>query len=323
MLCAVLNWNGLPDTEECVASLLRMEPSDRDVLVVDNGSSRDEAALVAQQFPGRVLTLRLEANEGFAGGTNRGIAYALEHGYAFALLLNNDCVVAPDLLPTMLREMARQDVALAGPAVCYYDRPSTVNAAGSRLGKSGLKEQRIGRNEPVERLPASPYEVDFVDGSCMLVSLAAVRKVGSLDPVYFAYWEEVDWAVRFRRGGYRVLCVPAARTWHKIGQSTGGSTTDFSTYAYLRNELRFVRRNPLPGSALLRVLQLAWDLVRAAPRFVWGRRQAGPRSLVRYLALAQRAIAWNLRRDPSDPMLAQLLEEVAPRRRGSPSPPHG
>lgn len=318
VLCCVLNWNGLTDTEECVASLLRLDDANSEVLVVDNGSREDEASLLSLRFPGQIKTLRLEANEGFAGGMNRGLSYALEHGYAFALLLNNDCVVDPALLTHLRQEMARPGVGLVGPVVCYYDHPSIANSAGSRFRRNLLKETRLGRNEPVERLPKDPYEVDFVDGSCMLVSLAAVREVGRLDPVYFAYWEEVDWALRFRQKGYRVVCVPAARTFHKIGRSTGGDTTDFHTYAYWRNELRFVRRNPARGRTLPRVVQLAWDLARGSVRVVRGRRAGAPRAFVRYLELVLRAIAWNLRGESRDPYLLRLLEEASAKDRGAP-----
>ena len=74
----ILNWNGLEDTTECLQSLQKVSYSNYEVVVVDNGSEGDEAAVLREKFGGSIHLLENDKNEGFAEGNNIGMRYALE-----------------------------------------------------------------------------------------------------------------------------------------------------------------------------------------------------------------------------------------------------
>ena len=65
------------------------------IVVVDNASADDSCAVIARECP-QVHLICNSANEGFAGGNNRGIEVALTVGDAPVLLLNNDASIAED-----------------------------------------------------------------------------------------------------------------------------------------------------------------------------------------------------------------------------------
>ena len=64
-----------------------------------------------------------------------------------------------------------------------------------------------------------PFSVDHPLGACMMVRREVVEQVGSLDADYFMYCEEIDWAMRIKRAGWQIGCVPAAEVVHYAGQS--------------------------------------------------------------------------------------------------------
>jgi GT2 family glycosyltransferase len=93
----ILNWNGLDDTLECLASIAKLSYSNVKTIVVDNGSEDDQAAVIAKAFP-NVYGARATENLGFCGGCNVGIKEALEKNADFVMLLNNDTLVSPALI---------------------------------------------------------------------------------------------------------------------------------------------------------------------------------------------------------------------------------
>ena len=149
-----------------------------------------------------------------------------------------------------------------------------------------------------------PYAVDWLDGSCILVSINAVCRIGGLAPEFFLYWEETDWCTRARRADLRLLVDPVASVVHLgWGSGTGRQTRRYA----LRNSLLFVRRN-LHGADGI-TSGLAWLLGRL-PLFVIRRLKEGA-GLREASADARWAVGWHIRdisdhgwlRDPEGPTL--------------------
>ncbi len=75
----ILNWNGLNDTIECLDLLAKIDYKNVKVVVIDNGSDEYENEVLEADYRW-VYTIRSETNNGFAGGNNIGIKYALSVG---------------------------------------------------------------------------------------------------------------------------------------------------------------------------------------------------------------------------------------------------
>ncbi|MCP3912137.1 MAG: glycosyltransferase, partial [Actinomycetia bacterium] len=97
----VLNYNGKDLTLETVKSLLAMTYPACEVVVVDNASTDGSYEAVAEAFPD-VAQVRVEVNQGPVSGMNAGLRYALEQGFDYALLLNNDIEVDSEMVTELV-----------------------------------------------------------------------------------------------------------------------------------------------------------------------------------------------------------------------------
>jgi GT2 family glycosyltransferase len=276
---AVLTWRGEDTTRRCLASLRVLGEWPEDVLVVDNDSGTGEGSRLADEFG--IAALTLSRNDGVAGGYNAAIGWACRRGYEQILLLNNDVIVSDARLVDRLAQAAGPRVAAVGPVVREAD--GTVWSAGGRIDWLTGHARRL--HKPLD---ATPYIVDWVDGSCLLVRIDAVREVGGLSEAFFLYWEEVDWCVRAKRHGLRCVVDPATSVTHLRGASaTGRQTRAFA----LRNSLLFMRRN---GGWLSNATSLGAYAIIRVPTFLLRRIREGapPREA---LGDAARAVGWNVR----------------------------
>jgi hypothetical protein len=193
----------------------------------------------------RMIIIENDKNYGFAEGSNIGIRYASNiFNPDYMLLLNNDTVVNKDFL-TILVNLAESDktIGFAGPILYYYDyqgKSNVINAAGMHLDMWKGVHVNNGLFEIDEGQYAQPKDVDYVEGSCMLVRRIALEKIGLLNTKYFAYWEETDLCRRGLRAGYRCVYVPKSKVWHKVSAS---SMNIARVYYLTRNRIWFMRGN--------------------------------------------------------------------------------
>jgi len=254
----VLNWNGRADTLDCLESLKAVDYPNWDVLVVDNGSEDDSVEAIRKNHP-EIPIIETGKNLGFAGGNNRGIQEALRRDAEFVLVLNNDTVVASDLLRRLARSAAEYpDAAALGPTIYYSGDPGRVWYAGARWRRDKAAFEHIGQGGVESGVElARVRETEYVCGCAMFLRASALRQVGLFDPTFFLLFEETDWCFRARQSGYRSLVVPDARVWHKVSGSFGGRHSPLYEYFYTRNILLWAKRY-LGKNDRLRVWYRTW-----------------------------------------------------------------
>jgi hypothetical protein len=237
----ILNWNGLADTLECLESLARLDYADYEVVVVDNGSTDRSVETIRARFP-HVALIETGENLGFAEGNNVGLRYALDQAADYVLLLNNDTVVDPGLLTALVKVMERDgEIGVASPLVFHYGVLDEIWAAGAVINWADGSTQRLRAGERAGK-DESICDADFVTGCALLTKREVVEKTGFLDADYYLYYEEVDWCVRAHKQGYRIVCVPQAKIWHKTSRSIGASSPLVSYYM-TRNALLLLRKH--------------------------------------------------------------------------------
>ena len=240
VLVIVLCHNGVELTLACLESLRRVEYERADVLIVDNASTDGTPEAVRARFP-EVTVVEAGANLGFAAGNNVGLRYALDHGYDYAMLLNNDTEVAPDFLQSLMAAAeADPAVGMAGPLIFYHDQPDILWSAGGAIDWRRGASRMLGLNEQNDQEDHTSREVDFVSGCALLVKRTALEQVGLIDERFYMYYEETEWCVRAARAGYRVIVVPQARIWHKISLEKRAASPTVHYYM-TRNRLLFLR----------------------------------------------------------------------------------
>jgi GT2 family glycosyltransferase len=193
----------------------------------------------------RMILIENDKNSGFAEGSNIGIRFALAAlGPDYILLLNNDTVVKSDFLDELV-EACRDDktVGFAGPIVLYYDyfgRKDVISTAGGKIIMRKGSIRLRGKGEVDLGQYNDIMNVDYVEGSCLLAKRAVLEKVGLLDSRYFLYWEETDMCARGMEAGYKSICVPTAKIWHKVSSSISLVSKTY-IYYMTRNKFWFLK----------------------------------------------------------------------------------
>jgi GT2 family glycosyltransferase len=238
----ILNWNGLQDTLECLESLKTIVYPNCVIVVIDNGSKGNDAEIIKEKFGDFVFVIEEETNLGFTGGCNVGIRWALHSGAKYVLLLNNDVVVDVNFL-TELVNVAQNDVqiGIVGPKAYYYDQPKKIAyAGGGNVNFWTGNVSFIGKNATDDGRFDNIAEVDFVGGSALLIKEETIKRIGLLNEMYFAYYEETEWCTKARKAGFKVVYVPKARIWDKGPKRR---KSELAMYYMTRNRFLFVKRN--------------------------------------------------------------------------------
>lgn len=238
VIAVVLNWCNAPDTAVCLTSLVASRYAGLTVLLIDNGSPDGSGGTLHAQFP-NVPFLQTGSNLGYAGGNNRGFAWALDHDAAYVLVLNNDTVIDPDCVSRLVQAAEETGAPVVAPQIRYFDETDRIWYGGgsfSPMRALGMHQTNDESSESNGRRP-----VTFVCGCCFLVRADVLRDVGGFDESYFAYVEDVELSLRLTRAGYGLLYEPAAWLLHRIEHDA--ADTPFRIRQRDRNRRRLVARH--------------------------------------------------------------------------------
>lgn len=231
----ILNWNAAADTLACAARLAEWQTIRPHLYIVDNDSEpTDRAALIAglARLGAPYTLLRNATNQGFAGGTNRGLEAALQAGHDPLLLLNNDAQLDEAALGQLVTTLdASPNAGIVGPLLYHGDK---ILSAGNRNPATHI-------HTLIDTPPAAPvYPVDYVSGSVALIRPALLHAVGLLDERYFFNTEIADLCRRAQQAGYVTLVDQRARATHDLARSSALRTSLY-TYYIVRNRLLYVQ----------------------------------------------------------------------------------
>lgn len=228
----ISNYNGWQDTVQCLESLQKQTYRDFEIILLDDASTNDSVQQLQKHLTENTVFLPQEANSGFAAVNNVGMRRALADGCDWVLLLNNDTVVAPDFLETLLRETPAG--AVSCPKMLFLDPPDEIWFAGGELDRATGKVKHLGGHEKDGPAFAEKKQVSFITFCCVLLPRQVVEEVSFLDETLFMYCEDVDYCIRLADAGVPLWFLPDARIWHKAGGSAGGM---LSVYYITRNTL--------------------------------------------------------------------------------------
>jgi len=256
----IVNYNAGLFLSDCVRAAM---PQVSDVLVVDNASADTSLSLCSKQFADapKLKLIRNSANLGFAAACNIGSKQATGD---FLLFLNPDCSLDPSAVSELTRVLKSDDsVGMVGGLLLNPDGSeqgggrraiptpwrSFVRAFGlSRFAKC-WPQLFFDFHLHKQPLPNRPIEVEAISGACMMVKRAAMTEVGPWDEGYFLHCEDLDWCMRFRQKGWKIMFVPSARVTHALGVSSR-SRPIFVEWNKHKGMMRFYRkffRSQYPG----------------------------------------------------------------------------
>ena len=234
-------------------------PANSQVWVVDNASHDGTVEAIARRFP-QVELLASEENLGFAAGNNlalRAMGFGRLKGDELpraVYLLNPDTRTSVGATNTLYEALVETPgVGLVGAQLCYEDgsfQHSAFMFPGLRQlwaeffqlpGR--LIEGRFNGRYPRSRYVAGvPFRIDFPLGATMMPRREVIETTGMFDEKFALYCEEIDWAWRIRKAGWRALCVPAARVTHLVGRSSAQARPE-SVLKLWRSRARLFRKH--------------------------------------------------------------------------------
>jgi len=232
----MLTFNHYADTLQALDSLGGSTYPNFRLLVVDNHSTDGTVSHVRDSFP-HIEVLENPVNLGFAAGINVGLRKALDEGAEFVLIVNNDIVVAPSMLEHLVAAMA-PGVGASAPLIYELEAPERVWSSGFTRHPVLLEMRGGARGKSAPADWTHPFEVDYLLGCAMLLSSSVLQDIGFFDERFFFYYEDLDFCVRARQAGYRLLVVPQAKMWHK-GAGSAGQNSPFRVYQMARGSAIF------------------------------------------------------------------------------------
>ena len=260
------NWNGEKYLADCLDSLLAQSLK-ADIVVVENNST-DGSMDLLKKYP-QVVVLAQQKNLGVAGGFTAGFEYALQKGYDYAVLFNNDAIAEKNWLKNMVD--TAETNAKIGVVTCKFLRidKKTIDSTGDFYTIYGLPFPR-GRNEPDQGQYDDKTEIFAGSGGASLYRAKMLREIGLFDNDFFAYYEDLDISFRAQLAGWRVKYQPNSVAYHIVSATTS-KISDFAAYHTGKNIPLLYLKN-VPGWLYFKYLPFAvyWYCRMFAARAVRG-----------------------------------------------------
>jgi GT2 family glycosyltransferase len=253
----VVNWNRKELLRACLASLVRQNHADFEIIVVDNGSVDGSAEMAETGFGARVI--RNRENRGFCAANNQGIAVARGE---FVALLNNDAEAESAWLAELERACAAQPhIGMAASKVLVWEDPSRIDKAGHLIFPDGQNRGR-GSGALDRGQFDREQEVLWPDGCAAMYRKAMLDQIGGFDEDFFAYGDDAELGLRARIAGWQCLYTPRAVVRHHRGATLGKDSGW---------RLQLIERNRV----LLAVKLFPWSLLLLNPFYYALRLMAG------------------------------------------------
>lgn len=257
----LVNWNSFSITGDCIQSLGFTHYSNYDIILVDNASKDFSGNALKEAYP-HIILLQANSNLGFSGGNNTGIQYAMEQGYEYVLLLNNDTFVATDFLGILVDYMdSHKEIGAVQPLIYFNHNRSLVWNAGSYFKKWLGKTIVNDYNRTLSPENNHIKEVDWITGCAFFSRISVLNETGFFAENLFMYYEDVDLSFRIRQAGYRLIFLPHSVIYHIAGGSgktenvgNKGLLNPLIHYYTIRNRIWLLKKytpDPYKGIAFL------------------------------------------------------------------------
>lgn len=261
-----------PDVPALLSNLAAIAPQVGAARVIDNSqtSSREWHSLATRLDA--VSVLASPDNLGLGAAYNRGIQWAKAQGFRFVILFDQDSAPADDMVAQLYRIRAHADESVVAVGPVHVDARTGQPAPFVRFG--------FPLNHKIHAQGDAPVDCDFLISSGCLIDLQRLDDTDGFDETLFIDNVDMEWCMRMRARGRRLLGVPTATMQHEIGARLQrlpwpmGETAvhpPFRLYYIMRNRVLLYFRRATPKVWIAQDLpRLVFKLMRfglfVAPR---------------------------------------------------------
>lgn len=209
ILVIVVTYNPMPWAERCFDSL-KASSALHDVFVVDNGSSDGSQQYIREKYPD-IIFRQSETNLGFGRANNIGLQYAIEKGYDYVYLLNQDAWVMPETLEELIVVSQKHpDYGILSP----MQLSAEMKDFDKGFREHTCKDLSVLTEDLYFGRLSNVYTVDWVMAAHWLISVDCLKKIGGFSPTFQQYGEDDNFIDRVHYYGMKVGIVPSAKAVH-------------------------------------------------------------------------------------------------------------
>ena len=248
----IVSWNTKELLKKCLDSIYNNQADlSLEIIVADNNSSDGTAKMVEAHFP-KVKLMANDKNLGFAAANNQALIIA--HGQ-YVLFLNPDTEIINDGLKKSVEFMKQnQDCGALGPRLLFADK--SLQPSVRRwptfwpIFLMLIKAPKIFKDlKAIDHYLARDFdysklqEVDQIMGAYLMVPRTIFSKVGFFDQRFFIWFEEVDFCLRIKRAGLKVIYNPQIEVIHHGGASFAQEALVKKQWQFFKSALRYFLKN--------------------------------------------------------------------------------
>lgn len=224
----IVSYNFMPWIHRCLPSVqASLLPAA--IMVIDNGS-RDETCLTIKKAYPDVELIENRDNLGFGRANNMGMQLALERGFDYLFLLNQDAWIEPDTLEKLV-DAARKDDTYG------ILSPVHLNGNGDATDFGFSEYTGIKNREEAIQLVNEITPYPFINAAMWLIPACIIREIGVFAPIFAHYGEDRNWVLRLQKRGYRLGLVKSAFGYHdREARPVSREKYFYSEYVYFLTE---------------------------------------------------------------------------------------
>lgn len=239
ILVVVVTYNPHEWVNRCFGSL-RTSVMNVDAFVVDNNSTDGGVMEIQEKYP-EVMIYRSRKNLGFGQANNVGLRYALEKGYDYVYLLNQDAWVLSDTLQTLVSVAEKHDeYGILSPMQLEKDEKTYESLFYKYvICSDNLRcslHEKLYNVDTLEEV----YDIPFAMAAHWLVTKRCLQTVGGFSPTFFHYGEDNNYIHRVFFHGFKLGLVPYAKAVHDSGMKSVKELRDSAHYRIYNSELVYL-----------------------------------------------------------------------------------
>ncbi|MBI5222752.1 MAG: glycosyltransferase family 2 protein [Candidatus Magasanikbacteria bacterium] len=163
-----------------------------------------------------VTVLAQKENLGFAGGNNEGIKWASANGFDYVFLHNNDGFMAANCLePIIIAMESDKTIGAAQSLMLLHPETEFVNSAGNAFHYLGFGFCDEYRSKFSDFKSPAVKNIAYASAAAIMMRADLLRQYGPLDADFFLYHEDLEYSLRLRAVGHKIVLVRDSIFYHK------------------------------------------------------------------------------------------------------------